>query len=244
MYDQIKCGESTLFTNHLGDTFLWNLELWVSELDNLKHALGIKSFDLLGQSWGGLLAAYYTVTVQPVGLRKLIICNSVANFKTGEKVSNDLLAALPIDLRETIYRLEKEGKTDTTEWNAAMGDFNNRHSCRLDTLPKELEASMQALAKDSTVMMTLWGMSDFNTTGSRKTLIVLDELKKLTPEVVPGGMLLMNGHFDLTQDEVIQPFFDEPSAKVKWIRFRLSSYSPMLEEAEKFIEALGSFLQN
>jgi proline-specific peptidase len=62
MYDQIGCGDSTRFPDRMGDATLWNPELFVAELENLKQALGIKTFDLLGQSWGGMLAAHVRLT--------------------------------------------------------------------------------------------------------------------------------------------------------------------------------------
>jgi L-proline amide hydrolase len=42
----------------------------------------------------------------------------------------------------------------------------------------------------------------------------------------------------------MMPFFKEPSAKVKWARFGLSSHCPQLEETEKFVKALGGFLED
>ena len=90
----------------------------------------------------------------------------------------------------------------------------------------------------------MFGLSDFNVTGSLRTLSLEDDLKKLTAEVVQGGILLMNGYFDVAQDDCMLPFFTEPSAKVKWIRFGLSSHCPQLEETEKFVTALGKFLED
>jgi hypothetical protein len=116
--------------------------------------------------------------------------------------------------------------------------------CRLDPLPKELLEPFEAWKKDNTVNMTMFGPSDFDVTGSLETWSIEEKLKKLTPEVVPGGILLMNGYFDTTQDECMQPFFKEPSAKVKWVRFGLSAHSPQLEETKKVITALGSFLED
>lgn len=37
-------------------------------------------------------------------------------------------------------------------------------------------------------------------------------------------------------------FFKEPSTKIKWVQFGLSAHFPLLEETEKFILALGSFM--
>src|SRR5437764_1350925 len=59
-YDQLGCGRST----HLPDKGedYWTVELFLDELQNLLQALGIgASYHLLGQSWGGMLAAEHAV---------------------------------------------------------------------------------------------------------------------------------------------------------------------------------------
>ena len=232
MYDQIGCGESTHFPDRMGDTAFWTPELFVAELDNLIQALNIKTFDLLGQSWGGMLAAQYVTTMRPTGLRKLIISDSLASMKTWMKVANKLRAALPAHIQETLSRCEKEGNTQTPEYEAATYEYNKRHSCRLDPLPDELTEPLESLAKDPTVNMTMFGPSDFDVSGSLRPWSVEENLKNLTTETVPGGILLMNGYFDAAQDECMLPYFKEPSAKVKWVRFGLSSHCPQLEETE------------
>lgn len=244
MYDQIGCGDSTHFPDRMGDTTFWTPKLFMAELDNLRDVLGIKNFDLLGHSWGGMLAAQYTVTRLPIGLRKLIISDSPASLTRWMKSTNELLKGLPAEIQETIRLCEAEGKTQSPEFEAAANEFNKRFSCRLDPPPRELIEAIQDATKDPTVQMTMFGLSDFNVTGSLRTLSLEDDLKKLTTEVVPGGILLMNGYFDVAQDDCMMPFFKEPSAKVKWIRFGLSSHCPQLEETEKFVTALGKFLED
>jgi proline-specific peptidase len=244
LYDQVGCGESTLLPDRMGSTTFWTPELFAAELENLRQAVGIKRFDLLGQSWGGMLAAHYTLTILPTGLRKLIICDSAASMDLWQKAANKLLLAMPPDIQQILVRCENDGKTDSPEYEAAMNEFNKRHQNRLELLPEELSLSIQALMKDPTVQITMFGLSDFNVTGSLKTWSIVKELKNLTTELVPGGILLMNGYFELAQDECMQPFFTEPSAKVKWVRFGLSAHNPHLEETEKFIRALGLFLNN
>jgi L-proline amide hydrolase len=244
MYDQIGCGDSTHFPDRMGDTAFWTPELFMAEFDNLRDVLGIEKFDLLGHSWGGMLAAQYTITRLPTGLRKLIISDSPASLTRWMKAANELLKGLPAEIQETIRFCEKEGKTHSPEFEAAAREFHKRFSCRLDPRPRELTDAIQDLIKDPTVQMTMFGLSDFNVTGSLRTLSLEGDLKKLTAEVVPGGILLMNGYFDIAQDDSMVPFFKEPSAKVKWIRFGLSSHSPHLEETEKFVKALGEFLED
>jgi L-proline amide hydrolase len=35
--------------------------------------------------------------------------------------------------------------------------------------------------------------------------MIKEHLKKVTPEVAPGGVLLMNGYFEIAQDEGMMP---------------------------------------
>lgn len=117
------------------------------------------------------------------------------------KAANELRAALPAEIQETLTHCEHEGRIATPEFEAAANKFNKRHSGRLDLLPIELNEAFQALESDSTPFMTMFGLSDFNVSGSLKDWSIEKDLKKLIPEVVPGGILLRNGYFDVAQDQ-------------------------------------------
>ncbi len=241
MYDQVGCGGSARFPQRRGDTDFWTPALFMAELDNLRTALGITAFDLLGQSWGGMLAAQYATT-RPAGLRKLVLCDSPASMATFVDVANELRARLPPDVQETLTRCERDGRTDTDEYEEAMLVFYRRHVCRVDPFPDEFAQSTDQLKADSTVYETMNGPSEFYVIGSLKEWDITDDLANLTPAAVPGGILLLNGHFDEAQDRVMEPLFSRPSARVKWVRFGLSSHLPQLEETEKFTQALTAFL--
>lgn len=241
MYDQIGCGLSTHLKHRKGDTKFWTPQLFMAELDNLKKALDIEEFDLLGQSWGGMLGGQYAIT-QPKGLRKLIIADSPSSMVTWTKVTDELRNGLPKDVQETLQRCEKEGKTDTPEYEAAVNVFYERHVCRVTPFPEELQASFKQVAEDNTVYETMNGPSEFYVIGNLKHWDITQELKKITQQTAPGGVLVVNGFFDEAQDECVRPYFTEPSAKVKWIRYALSSHCPQLEETERFITDLGHFL--
>jgi L-proline amide hydrolase len=47
-----------------------------------------------------------------------------------------------------------------------------------------------------------------------------EELKKLTLDVVLGG-ILMNGYFDVAQDQILLQYFKKLKFKVRWIRLGL-----------------------
>ena len=63
LYDQLGCGDS----DRPDDDSLWTLDLFVSEVQAVRDALGLDRVHLLGTSWGGMLAQEYALT-RPAGL--------------------------------------------------------------------------------------------------------------------------------------------------------------------------------
>ncbi|KAK4543275.1 hypothetical protein LTR36_005634 [Oleoguttula mirabilis] len=242
MYDQIGCGGSTHFRDKKGDGDFWTPELFMAELDNLKRVLGITEFYLLGQSWGGMLGGQYAIEKQPPGLQKLIISDSPADMVVWTQVANKLRAKLPKDIRETLTRCEEEGRTETEEYEKASLYYYGLHVCRLDPFPKEMTDAFDNIKDDNTVYLTMNGSNEFYVTGTLKHWSIIEELKKITPKTVPGGMLIMNGYWDEAQDETQAPYFTNPSCRTKWVRYALSSHMPMLEETEAYVRDLGTFL--
>lgn len=241
LYDQIRCGSSTHLPQKRGDTESWSFGLFLSELRNLISHLKIGTYDILGQSWGGMLAAKFTLT-QPHGLQKLILASVSSSIKLRLEASARQRLELPVDVRETLERCEVEGTTATPEYRAAMMEFYCRHLCRIDPYPKVLLESMAASQQDDTVNLTLTGPSPFTVEGSLREFDIRGELAQITEKTVPGGVLAMNGRFDRAQDEVIAPFFSLPKAKVKWVRFAESGHMALLEETEEFLAAVRGFL--
>ncbi|RMZ34552.1 hypothetical protein D0859_01295 [Hortaea werneckii] len=267
MYDQIGCGKSTHFSEKKGDKEFWTPELFMAELDNLKDHLGIQHFHLLGQSWGGMLGGQYAIERQPSGLKKLIISDSPSDMVQWVEVANRLRKDLPRDVRETLDRCEREGRTDSEEYEEAVNYFYSLHVCRLTPFPQELVDSFANIKEDGTVYETMNGPSEFYVIGTLKHWSISEGLKKITAKTVPGGMLIINGYFDegkafwnrvdpcfeeiflelmhpppLAQDETCVAFFQNPSCRTKWVRYALSSHMPMLEETEAYVRDLGTFL--
>jgi proline-specific peptidase len=245
MYDQIGCGKSTHFPKTKGDGKFWTPQLFMAELENLKACLGIDGeFDLLGQSWGGMLGGQYAIERQPKGLRKLVISNSPHDMMTWVQVADRLRKALPKDVREALDRCEKDGTTDSAEYEDAVLCYYRLHMCRCDPYPKEVLACLNNLKSDPTVYETMNGPSEFFVIGTLKTWDIRDQLHKITEKTVPGGMLVMNGLYDEAQDETTSAYFTQPSCRVKWVRYALSSHMPMLEEPEAYVRDLGAFLSD
>jgi proline-specific peptidase len=156
LYDQIGNGRSTHLREKMGDEDFWTEDLFRAELDNLIDHLGLRkrSFDLYGQSWGGMLASKYAA-LHPNGLRKLVLADSPASVELMLEGVQALRAALPTDVQEVLERCEKEGNFESREYEQACEVFYKRHLCRMDPWPKEVGMALDHLKDDPTVYKTM-----------------------------------------------------------------------------------------
>ncbi|HVV21125.1 MAG TPA: proline iminopeptidase-family hydrolase [Pseudonocardiaceae bacterium] len=233
-YDQLGNGRST----HLPDapTDTWTPELFLAELDNLLVALGIADrYAVLGQSWGGMLAAEHAVR-RPGGLRALVIADSPASMALWSQAAGELRADLPPDVDDTLRRHESAGTTDTDEYKQAMQVFYDRHVCRTVPMPDEVAATFAAMDDDPTVYHTMNGPSEFHVVGSLRDWSIVDRVGAIA---VPT--LLASGRYDEATTATIQPFFDG-IPDVRWAVFAESSHMPHVEEAERFNAVVADFL--
>lgn len=149
-YDQIGGGKST----HLPDkpAEFWSLELFMAELDTVLAHFGIADrFDLLGHSWGGMLAADYVATRQPKGLVKLVLASSPASMALWEVCTNKLLDGLSPELKEMLRKHEREGTTGDKEYQEGMQIFYKKHICTIDPWPQELLEAFGKMEEDPSV---------------------------------------------------------------------------------------------
>jgi proline-specific peptidase len=105
-YDQVGCGKSTRFPETRLNKSLWVPELFVDELENLLKALGVKSFDLYGHSWGAMLASHVASTDAPFvgGLRKLILASGLSSAHQWSAAQRELLKEFPQSVQDAIEK--------------------------------------------------------------------------------------------------------------------------------------------
>jgi L-proline amide hydrolase len=233
-YDQLGIGNST----HLPDkgAEFWTVELFLDELDNMLASLGIADgYHLLGQSWGGMLAAEHAVR-RPAGLKSLTIADSPASMELWLSEANRLRGLLPPEVQETLLRHEAAGTTDSEEYRAAEKVFNDRHVCRIVPNPPEVEATNAAILADPTVYHTMNGPTEFHVVGTLKDWTVIDRIDR-----IDAPTLLISGRYDEATEAVVQPFADR-IPDVRWTIFEHSSHMPHVEEEDAYLRLVGAFL--
>lgn len=232
-YDQLGNGRST----HLRgiDPGFWTVALFLDELDNLLRHLGIGQYVLLGQSWGGMLAAEHGVR-QPAGLRGLVIANSPASMALWREAAAGLRAALPPEVQATLERHEAAGTTDSPEYRAASEVFYARHVCRVQPLPAEVARTFAAIDADPTVYHAMNGPTEFHVIGSLRDWSVIERLARIQ---VPT--LLISGRHDEATPACVEPF-DRLIPDARWRIFENSSHMPHVEEREACMATVAIFL--
>ena len=233
-YDQVGNGRSTHLPDKGGD--FWTVDFFKAELHNLIDHLGIRqSYCLLGQSWGGMLSAEFSVD-QPAGLKALVIANSPAAMVTWISEANRLRDALPADVQATLLKHEQAGTTDSADYTKATDVFNERHVCRVVPMPPEVKRTFDAIAEDPTVYHTMNGPNEFHVIGTMKDWSIVGRLSTIN---VPT--LLISGRFDEATEACVQPYADE-IPDVRWRIFEQSSHMPHVEERADCMAEVGAFL--
>lgn len=233
-YDQLGNGHST----HLPEAPVefWSIRLFLDELDNLTRHLGIQErYNLLGQSWGGMLAAEHAVR-RPAGLNALVIASSPSSFPLWVREALRLREQLPREVRDALARHEATGDYAHPEYVAATEIFYRRHVCRLETWPDEVQRTFAAIEADPTVYHTMNGPTEFHVIGTLRDWDIGDRLASIN---VPT--LVLSGRYDEATPACVAAYVEcIPGAR--WVLMEASSHMCHVEERGKTMREVGAFL--
>ncbi|KAJ7448669.1 Alpha/Beta hydrolase protein [Mycena galericulata] len=236
VYDQIGTGYSTHLPEKMGDTSFWTEQLFLDELNNLLAALGIQDdYDILGHSWGGMFGSRHAA-MQPAGLKHLVLASTPSDMGLWVVSQNALREKLPQSVKDVLEKHEKNGTTNSEEFQEAVAVFYSRHLCTIKPMPEPVAEGFGWIQKDPTVYLTMNGPSEFHITGPLKDWSMIQDAHKIK---VPT--LLLNGRYDEAQDPVVAPFF-EKVPRIHWVTFAESSHMLHFEERERYMKVVGSFL--
>jgi L-proline amide hydrolase len=235
LYDQVGNGNSKHMRDAPAD--FWTVDLFRRELRALVEHLGwSEGYHVLGQSWGGMLAMEHALQ-HPPGLRSIVVADSPASIPLWVAEANRLRQDLPADVQEALTRHEAAGSTGSPEYREAMQVFYRRHVCRLDPWPEELVRTFALMDEDPTVYGTMNGPSEFHVVGTIRDWDITERLGEIG---VPT--LLVSGRYDEATPRLVGEIRDRiPNAE--WVLFEESSHLPHVEEPERFVAAVGGFLE-
>jgi L-proline amide hydrolase len=234
LYDQLGCGKSELLPD--APTDFWTPQLFKDELVELARQLGIGDrYAVVGQSWGGMLALEHALD-HPAGLRGMVVADSPASMTLWVSEANRLLADLPPEVQETLRQHEEAGTTGDPKYEAAVAVFYERHVCRVVPMPDCVLRTFAQIAANPTVYHAMNGPSEFHVVGSLRNWDITDRLHEITTPT-----LLVSGRHDEATPLIVGQVHERvPGAE--WVLFADSSHMPHVEEPERFLQTVQSFL--
>lgn len=183
MYDQLGSFFSDQPTEDI-----WNIDRWVEEVEEVRKALGYdaSNFYLLGNSWGGILAMEYALRYQE-NLNGLIVCNMVTSIPEYAAYNQNVLRPqMRPGLLDSLNAFEEAGDLQNeTYLELIQTEFYNKHICRLEVWPEEVETSFAKLNYPLYDLMQ--GPSEFKVGGRLIDWDITDRLKEISAPTLMVG---------------------------------------------------------
>ncbi len=228
IYDQLGCGSSDRPSE-----LEWSVEVFRDEVAAVRAQLGLDRIHLLGTSWGGMLALEHVLSGAP-GIRGLVLSSTLASIDQWAAEQKRLRDALPPEVVAVLDRHEAAGTYDDPDYERAEDVYSDRHFYRGPKPRAELERMSAARAPD--VYRAMVGPNEWTVTGA---LSGWDVRGRLSEIAVPT--LVVRGRYDMCTDAIAGTLV-EGIGDVREVVLEESSHTPLLEETERYLEVVGSFL--
>jgi proline iminopeptidase len=228
-YDQLGCGKS----DRPEKEELWTIERFVEELHQVRQALRIDRFHLLGHSWGTMLATDYFLS-HPDGIASLILASPFLNIPLfTSKFLPLLIAAMPEEFQTTVKNHVAGSLDMTPEFLSVIREYNRRylfHKISLDSVRHYLKGV------NDQVRESLFGVDDLFPAGRIGHYDRTDALSRIQVPV-----LLTCGRYDDCTPEFLEWHHQQiPGSRM--MVFEQSAHNPHLEEPNEFVEGVRWFL--
>jgi proline iminopeptidase len=232
--DERGCGRSELLIDPKGYT----LDGMVSDVEAVRVALGLGKIDLLGHSFGGILAQAYAVK-HPGELRRLILASTGSSAARIDADFAKIKGGLDKSLRDRIEAIEARGIFD--ESGAELAEY--RKLADEAELPYDYhgrpppwDSAGRPMGWD--VLKQMWGgRSDFHIDGNLVGFDFTPALRRLT---VPT--LVIYGDHDLLSPATAE----ETHAAIgnsQLVELRNSAHMTYVDQPAAFFNAVSAFLQ-
>jgi proline-specific peptidase len=229
LYDQVGCGKSDRPSD-----IEWSVAVFLDELAALRDQLGLEQIHLLGTSWGGQLALEHALSGYG-GLTSLVLSSTLASVEEWADEAWRLRAELPPEVLEVLDRCEQAEAFDDPAYRAALDAFDERYVYRGARGRPELERMRSELGREAYRAMV--GPNEWTVTGALRGWDVRDRLGEIT---VPA--LVIRGRYDMCTERIGATLLaGMPNARV--VVFEESSHMPVLEESDRYLAVVESFLQ-
>lgn len=165
LYDQLDSGRSDRPNNPAN----WRVGRFIDELEAVRAALGVNRWYVLGHSWGGTLALEYGAR-RPAVLAGVVLASPLISTRSWLADANALIGKLPIAVQSNLKACDSPSPRATSVCEAATAQFYGEF---LRREPKSAASNAYTSPQDrgfnSTLYETMWGKTEFVSTGSLRS---------------------------------------------------------------------------
>lgn len=227
-YDQLGCGYSRV---PKGNENIWTFETYLNELENVILFFNLKTFNILGHSWGGMLALQWVTTRQHKGLDKLILFSTLPSTK----IWNDEHLLMIKDYPENVQKVLKNNDVNSNDYKIGIKRFYAEHVSKKSD-KKYLFKTKRFPKTNQEIYRKMWGDSELFGTGTLKNYDVISDLKNIN---IPT--LIISGKFDESTIKMNQ-LMNHEIKNSKWLLLEKSHHIGYAEEPQLVINEISKFL--
>lgn len=235
LIDERGSGRSQVFEDHSQ----YNLKAMADDVEAVRVALDLGRMDLLGHSFGGILAQAVAIE-HPAGIRRLILASTGSSAAAINTVFKQIKDSLDPKLRARIDALEARGiigpdGAQLPEYRklADQAEFPYSYHIR----PPAWDSAGESMGWD--VLATMWGAkSDFHIDGNLAGFDFTPELRKLK---LPA--LIIYGDHDMLTDETARQSHEALAGSVV-VKLKNSAHMTMVDQTKAFNDAIAHFLDS
>ena len=237
MYDQIGCGLSYVRGKH---PELFNKAVWCEEIETLRQELRLKELNLLGHSWGGMLAIIYKTDCHPEGIKSITLSSTLSSVSLWEKETHRLIGLLDEKDQKILLEAEKTQNYSTKEYKKAYRNYVIAFIGK--KFPKSLgkpECFKRKKKTGENAYLEAWGPSEFKPTGNLHDYEYTDKLQTIDcPVLVCSGI---NDESTPLQNQIM---FDALKTRKQRILYEHSRHMSFFEEKGLYMANLKEFLDS
>ncbi|MEM1197504.1 MAG: proline iminopeptidase-family hydrolase [Pseudomonadota bacterium] len=203
LYDQLGSGKSDRPDNPAN----WRVERFVEELETVRAALGAQKLHLVGVSWGAAVALEYSAKY-PERAASTVLGGTFISTPHWLTDANLLVEDLTAQQRSTLRACESDNAPDDAPdedlCDAIYDRVYSRHYQRPDygEALREYRKKYGGEGRNSLIYNSMWGPSEFRSTGTLRTYDATMKLRELDGAKV----LFLVGQYDSARIDTVQEF--------------------------------------
>lgn len=231
-YDQLGCGYSRVPKNH---KISWNFQVFLDEFTNLVKYFKLKKYNVLGHSWGGMLALEYVCNLPHDGLSKLILFSTLPSTKIWNEEHIKMLDEFTAEEKQVLLD-ERDGKeVDKKLYKIAIKKFYKNHVGKRskDLYPFKTKRFPKT---NKEIYEKMWGKSELFGTGTLLDWNVEDKLYKVD---IPT--LILSGARD-ESSPAMNELMNQRIKNSEWVLLKKSHHIGYVEEADLVTNTIKNFI--